>query len=251
MKNRLEHISRIIEDSRAVMESGILSGFNNLDDMFGKFKSGNLIVIASRPGMGKTDFSLAIALNAVKVSGKSVVIFTLDKSKQQIALELQALEPEISLYDIYINDSATSVGQMKKALTEIKNPCLVIIDYFQLFSTEEYTQKRKSAYKCIARDIKQMAAELYVPIIVISQVSRSCETRSQKRPRHSDLSKATYGAFDNYSDAIVFLYRDSYYNIECIDTDKIECIVVKNRNGEVGTVTLHWDSESLSFKNIC
>ncbi len=252
---------------------GARTGFTQLDNITSGLNKSDLIIIAARPGMGKTSFAMNIAKNVAKSSEKDVVIFNLEMSKEQLATRMLSTEARIessslrngriqtdqwttlatsaaylSILPIFIDDTASiTVQQMKAKLRRVKNPGLIIIDYLQLISSTSNSDNRATAVAEITRQIKIMAKELNVPVILLSQLSRAVEGRNDKRPMLSDLRES--GAIEQDADIVLFLYRDAYYNKESEKQNISECIIAKNRHGETGTVTLIWNGQYTLFSN--
>jgi len=258
---------------------GIATGFYDLDRFILGMSDSDLILIASRPGMGKTSIALGIALHAAKTSGKSVAVFSLEMSREQLAMRLLASESfidgkklltgriraedwqrlsdaaeSISTADLLINDNpALTVADMNAQCRRQRNLGLVVIDYLQLMqsasSRSSYAnENRTQAVSEISRMMKIMAKELGVPVICLSQLSRANESRENKRPRLSDLRES--GAIEQDADIVIGLYRDDYYNPESDARNVAECIVLKNRRGETGTVELQWLPEYTSYTSL-
>jgi len=254
---------------------GSRTGFTRLDGIISGLNKSDLIIIAARPGMGKTSFAMNIAVNVAKNSGKDVVTFNLEMSKDQLATRILASEAlvdsnslrngRISTEDdswtrlatsagylctlpLYIDDTANmTVQQMKAKLRRVKNLGLVIIDYLQLMSSTSKSDNRVVVISEITRQLKVMAKELNVPVILLSQLSRGVESRTDKRPMLSDLRES--GSIEQDADIVLFLYRDAYYNKESTRQNISECIVAKNRHGETGPVELVWDGQYTRFSN--
>jgi len=258
--------------------SGMTTGFSDLDRIIMGLNKSDLIIIASRPGMGKTSIALNIALHVAKKSGKTVAVFSLEMSRAQLALRLlsassyidgkklqtgrinedewirlkEAAE-QISRAKLKINDDASlTVTEMLAQCRRIDDLGLVVIDYMQLMSaaTNERGYRGENRVQIIgeiSRTMKVMAKELEVPVISLSQLSRESEKRKDdKRPQLSDLRES--GSIEQDADIVMGLYRDDYYTKEESEFPNIaECIVLKNRRGETGTVNLRWDPEFTNF----
>lgn len=254
---------------------GAKTGFNDLDTIISGLNKANLIIIAARPGMGKTSFAMNIATNVAKrSSGKEVVIFNLEMSREELATRLLATETQIdaqslqtgrisgddwiklatnagylSNLPIYIDDTGgLTVQQMKAKLRRTKNLGLVIIDYLQLMESTSKSDNRVVVVSEITRQIKLMAKELDVPVILLSQLSRNPDQRTDKRPQLSDLRES--GSIEQDADIVLFLYREAYYNKESENKNISQCIVAKNRHGAQGTVDLYWDGRYTRFSNL-
>lgn len=253
---------------------GTKTGFAQLDAVTTGLNKSDLIILAARPAMGKSALALNIAVNSCKNSMKDVVIFSLEMGKEQLVtrmLSSEALVNNTSLrtgklstddwtklaagteslqrLPIYMDDGAgINVPQMKAKLRRMKNLGLVIIDYLQLMSSPNKHSSRVTEVSEITRQLKLMAKELNVPVIALSQLSRSSEKREDKRPMLSDLRES--GSIEQDADIILFLHRDAYYNKETADQTVAECIVAKNRHGSTGTVNLAWIGEYTLFRSL-
>ena len=252
---------------------GARTGFTLLDSITSGLNKSDLIIIAARPGMGKTSFAMNIATNVARRSEKEVVTFNLEMSKEQLATRILSTEALVESHNLrngrisgddwvklavsagylstlplYIDDTASmTVQQMKAKLRRTKNLGLVIIDYLQLMESTSKSDNRVTVISEITRQLKVMAKELNVPVILLSQLSRAVESRTDKRPMLSDLRES--GPIEQDADIVLFLYRDAYYNKESQRQNISECIVVKNRHGETGTVELIWDGQYTRFSN--
>ena len=272
---------------------GARTGFSYLDTVTSGLNKSDLLLIAARPGMGKTSFALNIATNVARHSGKEVAIFSLEMSKEQLGrhsgkevaifslemskeqLATRMLSSEalvdsqklrngfltnedwvrlatsagvLSGLPMYIDDTASiNVQQIKAKLRRMKNLGLVVIDYLQLMGSTLKTDNRVLVVSELTRQLKIMAKELDIPIIVLSQLSRGPEGRNDKRPMLSDLRES--GSIEQDADIVMFLYRDAYYNKDSPTPNISECIVAKNRHGETGTVKLMWDGQFTRFSN--
>ena len=231
-------------------------------------------MVAARPAMGKSAFALNLALNVAKKYGKTVAIFNLEMSREQLAMRLLAIESfvdgqkmatgklsdeewtklcmasaSLSQTDIRIDDNPTiTVAEMNAKCRRLDNLGMVVIDYLQLMSGSGYGKggdSRVNIVSEISRSLKIMAKELNVPVVCLSQLSRATESRTDKRPMLSDLRES--GAIEQDADEVLFLYRDEYYNEHSEDKGIAECIVSKNRHGEIGTVKLQWIPQFQTF----
>ena len=259
---------------------GIPTGFSYLDKMLTGMGRSDLIILAARPGMGKTSFVLNIATNVAK-RGLPVAVFSLEMTKEQLTSRIISAEAhidsqimrsgniqmddwdnisravgEISDLPIYLDDtSSVTVSDIKAKIRRLNqdpnrdNVGLVVIDYLQLMSSGKRNESRVQEISEITRNLKIMAKELNVPLICLSQLSRSAEKGQGRdaRPALSDLRDS--GSIEQDADAVLFLYRDAYYDQE-EDQTKAECIVAKNRHGEVGKVYLGWDGAHTRFYNV-
>ena len=253
---------------------GARTGFTKLDTYTTGLNRSDLIILAARPAMGKTSFAMNIALNVARKTEKQVAVFSLEMSKEQLATRLLSTEALVDSKKLrsgllekddwmrlassadtlcrmpmLIDDTpGITVQQMKAKLRRVKNLGLVVIDYLQLMNSTLKTDNRVVIISEITRQLKIMAKELDVPIIILSQLSRGPESRTDKRPRLSDLRES--GSIEQDADIVMFLYRDAYYNpTTCTSPNVSECIVAKNRHGEVGTVEMVWDGQFTRFAN--
>ena len=254
---------------------GIRSGFSHLDAVTSGLNKSDLILIAARPAMGKTAFALNIALNvAHNNEDKQVCIFSLEMPREQLVSRLLSSQASVDSHKlrsgfltgddwtrlaaaasylnglpIYIDDTASiTVQQIKAKLRRMKNLGLVVIDYLGLIATTLKTENRVQIVGEITRQLKIMAKELEVPIILLSQLSRGPESRTDKRPMLSDLRES--GSIEQDADIVMFLYRDAYYNKESQNQNEAECIVAKNRHGETGTIKLAWNGQFTRFTTL-
>ena len=258
---------------------GMSTGLPDVDTAIMGLNNSDLIIIASRPGMGKTTIALNMALHVAKTSGKAVAVFSLEMSREQLCMRLLASESfvdnkklqtgqlseeewrkiaaataSIGATDMRFDDNPTvSVADMNAACRRVPNLGLVVIDYLQLMQSaggrSGYTnESRTQAVSDISRMLKIMAKELNVPVICLTQLNRANEGRQNKRPMLSDLRES--GAIEQDADIILGLYRDDYYNSETETPNVAECIILKNRRGETGTVELRWLPEYSAFSSI-
>ncbi|QJD88486.1 replicative DNA helicase [Cohnella herbarum] len=255
--------------------TGISSGYVDLDNMTSGFQKGDLIIVAARPSVGKTAFALNIAQNAAKhiiideetiILGRSIAIFSLEMSASQLVTRMVSAEGNIDasrmrtgflegedweklsmsigkLHDaqIYIDDTpGITVNEIRskcRRLKKDKGLDMILIDYLQLIQgSGRRGANRQEEVSQISRTLKQIARELEVPVIALSQLSRGVEQRQDKRPMMSDLRES--GAIEQDADIVAFLYRDDYYDKESEKKNIIEIIIAKQRNGPVGTVEL-------------
>ena len=270
-----DHLQRLSGENRADY-LGISTGYSDLDRTITGLNKSDLILVAARPGMGKTSLALNIALHVGKTSGKTVAVFSLEMAREQLTTRLLAGEglvdsqklltgklsadewrrvgaaaTTISATDIRIDDNPSlSVADMNAQCRRIPNLGLVVIDYLQLMQSAGSghgwsNESRTQAVSDMSRMLKIMAKELNVPVICLSQLSRANEARQNKRPMLSDLRES--GAIEQDADIVMFLYRDDYYNSDSEKRNIAECIVAKNRHGETGKVELRWLPEYTSF----
>ena len=214
------------------------------------FVNGSFVVIASRPAMGKTALALDIAKHLAQHSGKNILIISLEMSKEQLLFRLQKAYNSHSQKNILVCDEpiTMTLKTIRELCENTENLGAVIIDYLQLIVSEEKSTKTQSQYEQpddISRELKIMARNLNIPVICTSQLSKRCELRSDKRPTISDLCYARVN--EHAADQIIFLYRDRYYNQETPVGDMAECIIAKNRYGDIGTIKLRWDPERVAF----
>lgn len=252
---------------------GAKSGFTDLDSVTSGLNKSDLLILAARPGMGKTSFALNIATNVCRRSDKQVAVFSLEMSKEQLATRMLSSEALVnsnslknghlsgddwtrlasaadvlSKMSMFLDDtSGITVPQIKAKLRRIKNLGLVVIDYLQLMSSGRRIDNRVAEISEITRQLKLMAKELNVPVITLSQLARGPESRTDHRPLLSDLRES--GSIEQDADIVMFLYRDAYYNKESEKANISECIVAKNRHGETNTVELVWDGQYTRFSN--
>ena len=283
----LEHISGVILNvyerlaELAASDSavpGLSTGLPDVDMAISGLNKSDLILLAARPGMGKTSFALNVLLHAGKFSGKTVVFFSLEMSREQLAMRLisgesfvdnkklvtgrlndedwsriAAASAALNKTRILIDDDPSlSVADMNAKCRRVDDLGLVVIDYLQLMtSAGEKTRSgdnRQQIVSDISRALKIMAKELNAPVVCLSQLSRGPESRTNKRPMLSDLRES--GAIEQDADIVMFLYRDDYYNEDSEDHNLAECIIAKNRHGETGTVELQWLPEYTTFSSI-
>lgn len=258
----------------AAEHQGARSGFSQLDGITTGLQRTDLIVLAARPAMGKSAFALNMAVNCCKATKRDVVIFSLEMGKEQLVSRMLASEGKVnntllrngdmkdddwtklaeaadvlSQLPIYLDDGAgITVPKMKAKLRRMKNLGLVVIDYIQLMESPNKHNSRVNEVSEITRQLKLMAKELNVPVIALSQLSRSSEKREDKRPMLSDLRES--GSIEQDADIIMFLYRDAYYSDSKEDQTVAECIVAKNRHGQTATVKLSWIGEYTLFRGL-
>ena len=211
------------------------------------FANGSFVVIAGRPAMGKSALALDIAEHLAQQSDKNILIISLEMSKERILFRLQKANDSHSHKNILVCDEPIiTVKTIRELCENTENLGAVIIDYLQLIFSEEKSTKTQSRYEQlddISRELKIMARNLNIPVICTSQLSKKCELRSDKRPTVSDLCDTRV----NVMDQIILLYRDRYYNPETPVKDMAECIIAKNRYGDIGTIKLRWDPERVAF----
>ena len=258
---------------------GLSTGLSAVDAKITGLNKSDLLLLAARPGMGKTSFALNIALNVAKSSQKTVAIFSLEMSSEQLVTRLRSSEAFVenvrlktgnlretdwqkiadaamvlNRLDIRIDDNPMlSAADMNAKCRRLDNLGLVVIDYLQLMTSagsgKGYGgESRQQVVSDISRMLKIMAKELDVPVLCLSQLSRANEKRDDKRPMLSDLRES--GAIEQDADIVLFLYRDDYYNEDSEKHNIAECIVAKNRHGETGKVELKWQPEYTTFATL-
>ena len=260
-----DHLTELSMSDSAI--PGLSTGLRDLDTKINGLNKSDLLLVAARPAMGKSAFALNMGVNVAKKYKKTVAIFNLEMSREQLAMRLLASESSVELQklttgklseeewtklciasaalsqtDIRIDDNpSVTVADINAKCRRLDNLGLVIIDYLQLMQGSGYgknSENRVTVVGEISRSLKIMAKELNVPVICLSQLSRAVESRTDKRPILSDLRES--GAIEQDADIVLFLYRDEYYNANTEDKGLAECIVGKNRHGETGTVKLQW-----------
>lgn len=269
--NVFGNIQNIVSNRETAL--GISSGFSGIDNILVGMNAGDLIVIGSRPGMGKTAFAMNLALN-VASKKKTIAVFQLEMSKEQLVLRLLSSDAfvdsfklragilgdedwkkimesgsRISECNIYIDDTPSiTITGMKAKLRTLKNLDMVIIDYLQLMQTDRNSGNRVQDVSEISRNLKIMAKELGVPIVACAQLARGPETRDDKRPLLSDLRES--GAIEQDADVVMFLYRDSYYKKTIENNNRAEIIFAKNRHGSVGKIEVGFEEKFTRFYDI-
>ena len=270
----MEHLAELSAQGGKTLP-GLSTGFSAVDGKINGLNKSDLLLLAARPGMGKTSMALNVALNAAKESGQTVAVFSLEMSRDQLVTRLLASAglientliisgdlresdwvkiaegaSSLSRLDIRIDDNPLlTVADMNAKCRRIDNLGLVVIDYLQLMTSaggKGYSgENRQQAVSDISRMLKIMAKELQVPVLCLSQLSRANEKREDKRPMLSDLRES--GAIEQDADIVMFLYRDDYYKEDSEKRNIAECIVAKNRHGETGKVELRWMPEYTTF----
>lgn len=272
----LDHLSEMSESESRL--PGLSTGLSAVDRKITGLNKSDLILLAARPGMGKTSFALNVALNVAKSEKKTVAVFSLEMSREQLATRLLSSEAcvesgrlrtgslretdwekiaaaasVLNKVDIRIDDNPMlSVADMNAKCRRIDGLALVVIDYLQLMTSASGNNRggenRQQVVSDMSRMLKIMAKELNVPVICLSQLSRANEKRDDKRPMLSDLRES--GAIEQDADIVLFLYRDDYYNEDSEKRNIAECIVAKNRHGETGKVELRWMPEYTTFATL-
>ena len=267
--DRLEELSQ--SDSAI---PGLSTGLRDVDSKINGLNKGNLILIAARPAMGKTSFALNICMNVAKKYKKTVAFFSLEMSREELAMRLLSSESfvdsqklatgklteeewnklcmasaALSQTDIRVDDNdGITVAEMNAKCRRLDNLGLVVIDYLQLMQGSgngRAGDNRVTVVSDISRALKVMAKELNVPVICLSQLNRAAEGRSDKRPMLSDLRES--GSIEQDADSVMMLYREDYYNPDTEEKNIAECIVAKNRHGEIGPVKLQWLPQFTTF----
>lgn len=266
----------ILNSDDSSLYQGVPTGIGDLDATITGLNKSDLILLAARPGMGKTSFALNIARHVAVKEKKRVAFFSLEMTREQLTSRLLSTEAMVhgvklrtgkleedewvrlieagdilSKTELYFDDTpGITVPEMKAKLRRLKDVDLVIIDYLQLMSSAKRIENRVQEISEITRNLKIMAKEINVPVLTLSQLSRASEQRSEHRPMLSDLRDS--GSIEQDADIVLFLYRNDYYkNGEAVEEDydksSGECIVAKNRHGETKTVSLHWQGEYMRF----
>lgn len=257
--------------------TGIPTGFLDLDYRTAGMQPSDLVLIAARPSMGKTAFVLNIAQHVAFKQNKTVAIFSLEMSKEQLVNRMFSLESNIDAQNLrtgqlndeeweklietagvigksnlFIDDTpGISVSELRSKCRKLKlekNLSMIIIDYLQLMSGSGRSESRQQEISDISRSLKAIARELSVPVLALSQLSRAVEQRPDHRPMMSDLRES--GAIEQDADVVMFIYRDDYYNHETEKKDIAEIIIAKQRNGPIGTVELAWIPKYTKFANL-
>lgn len=275
--NALEKIEKASKSKGTV--TGIPTGFLDLDYKLSGLQPSDLILVAARPSMGKTAFVLNIAQHVAFKSHRTVAIFSLEMSKEQLVNRLFSLESQVdsqalrtgNLKDADWEKLIESAGIIGKSnliiddtpgisVSELRSKCrkfklehnldLIIIDYLQLMSGSvgKRSDSRQQEISDISRSLKGIARELNVPVIALSQLSRAVEQRPEHRPMLSDLRES--GAIEQDADVVMFIYRDDYYNKDTETPNQAEIIIAKQRNGPIGTVHLAWLPDYTKFANL-
>lgn len=272
--NAMNMIEKASKSGGAV--TGVATGFIDLDYKTAGMQPSDLILIAARPSMGKTAFALNIAQHVAFRDNKSVAIFSLEMSKEQLVYRLLSLESNVNSQTIRsgkmkdeewerVIESADVIGKSKLiiddtpgiSIGELRSKCrkfkldfdlqMIIIDYLQLMSGSGRTDSRQQEVSDISRSLKALARELHIPVIALSQLSRAVEQRPDHRPMLSDLRES--GAIEQDADVVMFIYRDDYYNKDTETKNVAEIILAKQRNGAIGTVNLAWLPDYTKFAN--
>lgn len=273
--NAMDKIEQSAKNKGAV--TGISTGFIDLDYRTAGMQPSDLVLIAARPSMGKTAFVLNIAQHVAFKDNKTVAIFSLEMSKEQLVNRLFSLESKVdaqhlrtgNLSDAEWEKLIESAGVIGKSnliiddtpgisIAEMRSKCrkyklehdlkMIIIDYLQLMSGSGRSDSRQQEISDISRSLKSLARELSVPVLALSQLSRAVEQRPDHRPMLSDLRES--GAIEQDADVVMFIYRDDYYNKDTDMKGIAEIIIAKQRNGPIGTVNLVWLPEYTKFASM-
>ncbi|WP_147536009.1 replicative DNA helicase [Bacillus marasmi] len=258
--------------------TGIATGFAELDRMTAGFQRNDLIIVGARPSVGKTAFALNIAQNVATKTGENVAIFSLEMGAEQLVMRMLCAEGNINAQNlrtgaltdedwgkltmamgslsnagIFIDDTpGVRIGEIRSKCRRLKQEHglgMILIDYLQLIQGDGRSgENRQQEVSEISRSLKQLARELQVPVIALSQLSRGVEQRQDKRPMMSDIRES--GSIEQDADIVAFLYRDDYYDKETENKNIIEIIIAKQRNGPVGTVSLAFVKEYNKFVNL-
>lgn len=258
-----DNLDKLAKNKEEAM--GMKTGFSGLDKVLVGLGKSDLVLVGARPGMGKTSFVMNMAVSAAKRTKKTVCVFSLEMSAEQLVSRIFSSEALIDSYhlrsgemtqedwekmshasselsecDILIDDTTglTVTGMMAKLRRVKKELGLVVIDYLGLMQGEHHTDNRVQEISEISRNLKLMAKEFEVPVICCAQLSRGPESRTDKRPMLSDLRDS--GAIEQDADIVMFLYRDEYYKEASDGQSTAEVIVAKNRHGSTGTVRMGW-----------
>ncbi len=264
-----DRINRMQTDKDDVL--GVKTQFGELDNVLVGLGKGDLVLVGARPGMGKTSFAMNIATNVALKSKKTVCVFSLEMSDEQLVSRMLSSEAMVNSYhmrsgtleeddwvklakaaarlsetSIYIDDTTNiTITEMKAKLRRMKNLGLVIIDYLQLMKSDKHIENRVNEVGDISRNLKIMAKELAVPVICCAQLSRGPESRPDKTPMLSDLRDS--GAIEQDADIVLFLYRPEYYKENAEKQDLAQVIVAKNRHGSTGKVEMGWNGQFTKF----
>ena len=276
LKESFERITALYESGADV--TGLPSGFRDLDRLTSGFQPGNLVIVAARPSMGKSAFSLCVAANLAVRHGVPVAVFTLEMSKAEVTQRLMCSEAKVESQrlrsgrlapedwprlttacdklakaPVYVDDTG-SVTMMeirsKARRLKSKQPDLglIVVDYLQLMTSGTTAENRVQEVSQISRNLKLLARDLDIPILAMSQLSRAVEQRHDKRPILSDLRES--GSIEQDADLVAFLYRDDYYNDESDQQGLAEVILAKHRNGPTDTVKLSFLKRYAKFSDL-
>ena len=274
----IKHIQAIQEAGTAI--TGVKTKFRDLDSKTAGFQKGDLIIVAARPSMGKTALALNLAMNSAEITPGAVAIFSLEMPADQVATRILAANSGVEIQKLRtgqlndedwskVNEATQRLKQMNffiddtpgikvsemyakaRKLAQDEGLYMIVVDYIQLIQATGKSDSRQQEVSEISRRLKAMARELNVPLIALSQLSRSVEARQDKRPMLSDLRES--GALEQDADLVLFLYRDAYYNRDENDNsnrEDVELLIAKHRNGPTGKVLLAFQKEINAFYGI-
>ena len=274
----IKHIQAIQEAGTAI--TGVKTKFRDLDSKTAGFQKGDLIIVAARPSMGKTALALNLAMNSAEITPGAVAIFSLEMPAEQVATRILAANSGVEIQKLRtgqlndedwskVNEATQRLKQMNffiddtpgikvsemyakaRKLAQDEGLYMIVVDYIQLIQATGKSDSRQQEVSEISRRLKAMARELNVPLIALSQLSRSVEARQDKRPMLSDLRES--GALEQDADLVLFLYRDAYYNRDENDNsnrEDVELLIAKHRNGPTGKVLLAFQKEINAFYGI-
>lgn len=275
LRGKIKELAFFTAHPEEAKKKGTSTGFPSLDQYTSGLNPSDLIVLAARPGMGKTSFAINIAVNVARMRrDKKVAIFSLEMSSEQIVSRMISSEARIdsktiqdglippsqwrslneaaemlSTVELYVDDTpGITVGEMKAKLRRMPDLGLVVIDYLQLMSTGRRDGNRVNEISELTRNIKILAKELNVPVILLSQLTRSAEKRDDKKPMLSDLRES--GSIEQDADIVLFLLREAYYDDKEADETACVCTIAKNRHGSTGKVNLRWDGQYTRFSDV-
>lgn len=256
--------------------TGIPTGFHDLDEKTSGLQRSDLVIVAARPGMGKTAFALNIAQQSAVKHGTSAIIFSLEMSKEQLGQRLLAMQARVEMQKLKQGDLdrkdwdrvSLGVDELNNSkividdtpgisLMEMRNKCrrlkaeqgldLIVVDYLQLMTFEGKTDNRQQEISALSRNMKLLAREMNCPVILLSQLSRAPELRQDKRPMLSDLRES--GSIEQDADIVIFLYRDDYYNENTEKPGVCEVNIAKHRSGPTDKIELTWVSRYTKFSD--
>lgn len=286
LKGGFIHIDPILVDAFEKLEKinsnkgsviGVPSGILDLDDITSGFQEGDLIIVAGRPGMGKTALALSILRNASLEGGVGVGMFSLEMANHQLAMRLLCAEARVDSHfvrtgnlpkthwknlsiavgslaeaPIYLDDTpALTVLELRAKARRLKaehNIGMIVVDYLQLMTGPKGVESRQQEISVISRSLKALAKELSIPVVALSQLSRAVEQRADKQPQLSDLRES--GAIEQDADVVIFLFRPWVYSQEDEDEGKAKIIIAKQRNGPTGVVEASFISKYARFENL-
>lgn len=276
VKDSIKHVENLYD--RKELVTGVASGLKDFDKLTAGFQPSDLIILAARPSMGKTSLALGMAQHVGVHENKAVAVFSLEMSKEQLVLRMLCCEArvdgsrvrtghlgerdfpriveaasKIAEAPIFIDDTpALSISEMRAKCRRLHREhrlSLIVVDYLQLMRSPAYAStSREQEISDISRSLKALAKELQVPVIALSQLNRSVEARTDKRPMMSDLRES--GAIEQDADVICFIYRDDFYNKDSPEKNIAEIIIAKQRNGPIGTAKVAFAPESTRFDDL-